>query len=163
MSKGIYRRVHKQPYSDMPDHVETILMKLTREELRLSYNAVCNAYLAAFCEKHGYDYEPDAWVGNDPGGIAEVGDLFVSMADMLTDIDRDAPEEEYIKYYDYCMRVGGICDGKLNTPNYDSWLRGCPRMDEEQIARLEELQRDVRSAEMNLKVEIDRINNLKQE
>lgn len=40
MSKGIYRRVHKQPYSDMPDHVETILMKLTREELRLSYNAV---------------------------------------------------------------------------------------------------------------------------
>ena len=98
-----------------------------------------------------------------PGGIAEVGDLFVSMADMLTDIDRDAPKEEYIKYYDYCMRVGGICDGKLNTPNYDSWLRGCPRMDEEQIARLEELQRDVRSAEMNLKVEIDRINNLKQE
>jgi hypothetical protein len=36
-------------------------------------------------------------------------------------------------------------------------------MDEEQIARLEELQRDVRCAEMNLKVEIDRINNLKQE
>lgn len=34
---------------------------------------------------------------------------------------------------------------------------------EEQIARLEELQRDVRCAEMNLKVEIDRINNLKQE
>lgn len=66
MSKGIYRRVHKQPYSDMPDHVETILMKLTREELRLSYNAVCNAYLAAFCEKHGYDYEPDAWVGDAP-------------------------------------------------------------------------------------------------
>lgn len=135
----------------------------SREELRLSYNSACNAYLAAFCEKHGYDYEPDAWVGDDPGGIAEVGDLFVSMADMLTDIDRDAPEEEYIKYYDYCMRFGGICDGKLNTPNYDSWLRGCPRMDEEQIARLEELQRDVRSAEMNLKVEIDRINNLKQE
>ena len=75
MSKGIYRRVHKQPYSDMPDHVETILMKLTREELRLSYNAVCNAYLAAFCEKHGYDYEPDAWVGDDPGGIAEVGEV----------------------------------------------------------------------------------------
>lgn len=115
MSKGIYRRVHKQPYSDMPDHVETILMKLTREELRLSYNAVCNAYLAAFCEKHGYDYEPDAGVGDDPGGIAEVGDLFVSMADILTDIDRDAPEEEYVKYYDYCLRVGSIANGELQT------------------------------------------------
>lgn len=131
----------------------------TETELQCGLQRLCGR----FCEKHGYDYEPDAWVGDDPGGIAEVGDLFVSMADMLTDIDRDAPKEEYIKYYDYCMRVGGICDGKLNTPNYDSWLRGCPRMDEEQIARLEELQRDVRSAEMNLKVEIDRINNLKQE
>lgn len=135
---------------------------LSREELRLNYNAACNAYLAAFCEKHGYDYEPDAWVGDDPGGIAEVGDLFVSMADMLTDIDRDAPEEEYIKYYDYCMRVGAIANGELETPNYDSWLRGCPRIDEEQIARLEELQRDVCCAEMNLKVEIDRLNNIKQ-
>ena len=85
------------------------------------------------------------------------------MADILTDIDRDAPEEEYVKYYDYCLRVGSIANGELQTPNYDSWLRGCPRMDEEQIVRLEELQRDVRCAEMNLKVEIDRINNLKQE
>lgn len=66
------------------------------------------------------------------------------MADILTDIDRDAPEEEYVKYYDYCLRVGSIANGELQTPNYDSWLRGCPRMDEEQIARLEELQRDVR-------------------
>lgn len=110
-----------------------------------------------------WGYDPAAWVGNDPGGIAEVGDLFVSMADMLTDIDRDAPEEEYIKYYDYCLRVGSIANGELETPNYDSWLRGCPRMDEEQLRRLEELQRDVRCAGMNLKVEIDRLNNLKQE
>ena len=136
---------------------------MSREELRLNYNAACNAYLAAFCEKHGYDYDPAAWVGNDPGGIAEVGDLFVSMADMLTDIDRDAPEEEYIKYYDYCMRVGAIANGELEIPNYDSWLRGCPRMDEEQIARLEELQHDIYDAKLHLRVDIERLNNLKQE
>jgi hypothetical protein len=33
------------------------------------------------------------------------------MADILTDIDRDAPEEEYVKYYDYCLRVGSIANG----------------------------------------------------
>ena len=131
---------------------------MSREELRLNYNAACNAYLAAFCEKHGYDYDPAAWVGNDPGGIAEVGDLFVSMADMLTDIDRDAPEEEYIKYYDYCMRVGAIANGELETPNYDSWLRGCPRLDEEQFRRMEELQRNIRDAELRLKAEIGKLN-----
>ena len=131
---------------------------MSREELRLNYNAACNAYLTAFCEKHGYDYDPAAWVGNDPGGIAEVGDLFVSMADMLTDIDRDAPEEEYIKYYDYCMRVGAIANGELETPNYDSWLRGCPRLDEEQFRRMEELQRNIRDAELRLKAEIGKLN-----
>lgn len=85
------------------------------------------------------------------------------MADMLTDIDRDAPEEEYIKYYDYCMLVGAIANGELEIPNYDSWLRGCPRLDEEQIARLEELQRDIRDAELHLRVAIERLNNIKQE
>ena len=138
-------------------------MKLTREELRLNYNEACNAYLLEFCEKHGYDYEPDVWVANDPGGIAEIADMFVAMSDIITDIDRDAPEEEYVKYYDYCLRVHSIANGELKTPNYESWLRGCPRMDEEQIKRLEELQQDIRSAEANLKVEVDRLNNLKQE
>lgn len=133
-------------------------MKLTREELRLNYNEACNAYLLAFCEKHGCDYELDAWVANDPGGIAEIADMFVAMSDIITDIDRDAPEEEYVKYYDYCLRVGSIAGGELKTPNYDNWLRGCPRMNEEQIKRLEELQQDIRSAEANLKVEVGKLN-----
>lgn len=132
-------------------------MKLTREELRLNYNEACNAYLLAFCEKHGYDHEPDAWAANDPDGIAEIADMFVAMSDIITDIDRDAPEEEYVKYYDYCLRVGSIAGGELTVPNYDSWLRGCPRMDEEQIKRLEELQQDIRNAEMVLKEEIDNV------
>lgn len=138
-------------------------MKLTREKLKLNYNAACSAYLAAFCKKHDCVYDPAAWINNCPGGIAEVGYLLVSMDDMMTDIDRDAPKEEYVKYYDYCMRVKSLAGGKLATPNYDNWLRGCPRISEGQIARLEELNRDVWGAEMNLEVEIDRINNLKQE
>lgn len=132
-------------------------MKLTRGELRLNYNEACNAYLMAFCEKHGYDYDPAAWVANDPGGIAEIADMFVAMSDIITDIDRDIPEEEYAKYYDYCLRVGSIAGGELTVPNYDNWLRGCPRMDEAQIERLEELQRDVRDAELRLKSGIDTV------
>ena len=37
---------------------------MSREELRLNYNAACNAYQAAFCEKHGAvcSYEQkDGW------------------------------------------------------------------------------------------------------
>lgn len=135
-------------------------MKLTREELRLNYNEACNAYLMAFCEKHGFDYADAArsWVGGDIGGITECADYIVRMADIITDIDMDAPEDEYAKYYDYCLRVGSIAGGELKTPNYDNWLRGCPRMNEEQIKRLEELQQDIRSAEANLKVEVGKLN-----
>lgn len=135
-------------------------MKLTREELRLNYNEACNAYLMAFCEKHGFDYADAAqsWVGGDVGGITLCADYYVSMSDILTDIDLDAPEDEYVKYYDYCLRVRSIADGELKTPNYQNWLRGCPRMDEEQIKRLEELQQDIRSAETVLKAEINKMN-----
>lgn len=138
-------------------------MKPTREELKLNYTAACNAYMAAFCEKHNFDYEPDAWVGGATGGIAEINDLFVSMDDMRADIDRDAPEEEYVKYYDYCTRVDTIGHGELSTPNYDGWLRECPRINEERIAFLESLQERVVRAKASLKAEIDRLNELKRE
>lgn len=132
-------------------------MKLTREELRLNYNEACNAYLMVFCEKHGFDYADAArsWVGGDVGGITECADYIVPMDDIITDISMDAPEDEYVKYYDCCLRVHSITNGELKTPNYGSWLRGCPRMDEEQIKRLEELQRRVRVAELELKMAID--------
>ena len=40
-------------------------------KIKSDYEKACNAYLQAFCEKHGYDYEDAArsWVGGDVGGI----------------------------------------------------------------------------------------------
>lgn len=139
-------------------------MKQSRLELRENYDKACNAYLMAFCEKHEFDYADVArsWVGGDVGGITLCADYCVGMSDIITDIDMDAPEEEYVKYYDYCLRVGSIANGELKTPNYDSWLRGCPRIDEEQIRRLEDLQQDIRKAEAVLKEEIGKIYDIKQ-
>lgn len=79
-----------------------------KTKLKSDYEKACNAYLKAFCKKHGYDYEDAArsWVGGDVGGITECADYIVRMDDIITDIDRDAPEDEFVKYYDYCLRVG---------------------------------------------------------
>ena len=43
-------------------------------KLKSDYEKACNAYLQAFCEKHGYDYEDAArsWVGGDVGGYIEL-------------------------------------------------------------------------------------------
>ena len=110
---------------------------MTAKEL---YDLGCNAYLHLFCEKHGYYYESDAWVGNDIGGVANVGDYYVDMATIRADIDEDAPEEEFIKWHDYCLAAHefGIIE-----PSFRSWVLGCPRTSEKVFERLRTLRKDI--------------------
>ena len=56
------------------------------------------------------------------------------MQTIITDIELNAPEEEFIKWYDYNMRahIFGFA-----TPNFDSWLNGCPRVMDETFGKLE--------------------------
>ena len=43
----------------------------------------------------------------------------------------------------------------ITTPNYRSWLRGCPRKSEEEIAALEEAHKRVEAARQALMKEIE--------
>jgi len=109
---------------------------------RETYTQGCNMYLLLFCEKHGYGYEEDAWVGNAPGGVALVGDYYVGMDTIKTDIDMDAPEEEFLKWYDYNIEAG---DFNLTTPNFESWLRGCPRTSPETFKKLRGMREELKT------------------
>lgn len=88
---------------------------------------ICNKYLKMFCEKHDYDFDDatNSWVANFDGTVVLCGDEYVSMEDIILDIEIDAPEEEFRKWYYYCMDCEVL--GK-HSPNYYSWLNGCPRM-----------------------------------
>jgi hypothetical protein len=129
-----------------------------RTKLKQNYENACNAYLLAFTAKHGYDFEPDCWVGNDVGGIAMVGDLFVNLTDIRDDIDRDAPEQEFLKWYDYCLELHDLSTKNypIPTPNYKSWLMGCPRKSVEEIQELEAMCQRVRDAKQALEDAIKR-------
>ena len=50
-------------------------------KFKSDYEKACNAYLQAFCEKHGYDYEDAtrSWVGGDVWRITECADYIVGM------------------------------------------------------------------------------------
>ena len=113
--------------------------------LKQQYIDACNAYLEAFCEKHGFDYDEAAnsWVANVVGDACMIGDYFVSFEDMRTDIDMDAPNEEYWNYYEYSLEA---YDLGFNCPNYKSWLRGCPRLSEGQRKSLREAKNRVYEA-----------------
>lgn len=123
----------------------------------MRYNNACNAYLKAFCEKHGFSYENavDFWVANDVGSICMLGDYFVSFDDMKTDIDMDADKNQYWSYYDYMMESQDL---GFKCPNYANWLRGCPRLSEGRIKSLREAKNRVYEAQRNFKLAIEAAN-----
>ena len=106
--------------------------------LQENYKNACNAYLQAFCHRHGYDFEHASWVADRPGEIAAIRDnYFVDMQTIVDDINLDAPENEFLKWYDYCMGMRYL--GAETTPNFRSWVNGCPRKSPEEIQSLKEL------------------------
>ena len=102
--------------------------------LKDSWREVCDAYLLAFCEKHEYDYDDAYWVGDEPGTLAYVSDLFVGMEEIRYDIDNDVPEEMFLKWYDYSLDVYNIESDYHEKQdiksfiyiNYPSFCKGAP-------------------------------------
>lgn len=111
---------------------------MSKDKAREYFEKGCNEYLRLFCEKHDFDYEEakDSWVGGQVGDITLCGDYYVSMQTIISDIELEAPEEEFIRWYDYNMRANVF---GFATPNFESWLRGCPRVMEDTFGKLEGL------------------------
>lgn len=125
--------------------------------IKTNHESACNAYLMVFCEKHGYDFDDakDSWVGNGIGGIVDFGDtLFANMSDIRTDIDRNAPADEFEAWSEYSLRVYQIrcAIAELDRPpceymrfknsdlygiNYTSWLSGAPRCTDARLSEME--------------------------
>lgn len=118
---------------------------MSKEKAREYFVKGCNEYLRLFCEKHDFDYEEakDSWVANCVGDVTCVGDIFVGMQTIITDIEMDAPEEEFLKWYGYNLVANEF---GFTTPNFDHWLRGCPRVPQESFDKLEALKKDLEDA-----------------
>ena len=113
--------------------------------LKHKWKEVCNEYLLRFCKKHEYHFESDAWVGGDPGTIANVADYFVGMDNIRYDIDHDIPKEVFVSWYDYDLRLAELdCPRRINYP---SWCKGAPLpYREDELRAIEEAQKRVRKA-----------------
>lgn len=118
---------------------------MSKEKAKEYFVKGCNEYLRLFCEKHDYDYEEakESWVANCVGDVTCVGDIFVGMQTIITDIEMDAPEDEFIKWYDYNLVA---LEFGFTTPNFESWLRGCPRVADETFKKLQGLKNDLDDA-----------------
>lgn len=120
---------------------------------------VCNEYLEAFCEKHEYEYEPKyAWVADDPGTVANIGDLFVGMDDIRFDIDNNVPESYFEKWYWKNLEVYELTG--VHYMNYPSYCKGSPdNWSEERLQRARDAQKRLDEAKKSFQEEMDRIKN----
>ena len=105
-----------------------------KQELKLAYEAACTNYLAAFMEKYDLSCDPEPWVGNEVGTVAEVGDYFFDFQDIKRCVDEDVTFDTLIEWYDYNIEVSIL---RLPTINLKSWLMGAPRISEFRIADIE--------------------------
>lgn len=118
---------------------------MSKEQAKEYFEKGCNEYLRLFCEKHDFDYEEakESWVANCVGDVTCVGDIFVGMQTIIADIEMDAPEDEFIKWYDYNLVAHEF---GFTTPNFESWLRGCPRVSEKAFKKLQGFKNDLDNA-----------------
>lgn len=121
---------------------------MNRNKLKSDYENACHAYMRAFCSKHDYEYDPEMWVAGDVGGIICVSDLYMGIDVVRTDIDECAPEGEFIKWYDYSLRLGSL---EAKYPNYENWLKKCPIKSESEIVEMEALHEKIEGLKMELK------------
>ena len=110
---------------------------MDKTELRKNLNAAVNAYADALRKK--FDWAPvyGHWVGNDClGHYFYEDDYCISLAEMVFIVDSDVNKEDFVKWYDYCNFAR---EYNQNTPSLESWVRGCPRLSEEQQNKLRDL------------------------
>ena len=104
-----------------------------RLELRLAYEAAVTNYLSAFMKQYDLTCDPEPWVGNEIGTIAEVGDYFFSFYDIKRCVDENVKWEDLIEWYDYTTEVSIL---GLTTINLKSWLMGAPRVNQMRIEEI---------------------------
>lgn len=87
-------------------------------DLKAAYEAVCDAYLKAFCDKHGYEPGTAEWVDD----VVVLGDDYVDFETIRTDIDLDIPTVELRRYLYCCNLMEKASDGDCTPPTFRKWL-----------------------------------------
>lgn len=128
------------------------------EQLEKNYNNSVEAYVKAFCEMYGFNYDHPSkhWVGGEVGGICDIADYSFGFSDIKLCVDRKAAWDDVIAWYDYTTEAALISE-KIVTPNLKSWLNGCPRHTKEHLEQLRTARRRVDEAKSYLYEEIERL------
>lgn len=111
-------------------------------ELISNYENAVNAIIEEFKKKQELTSNDGYWIGNQIGEVYDFGDAYTfDFNDVLLDIKENADKGEIFKWRNYMLRIwqlnnmaGGVL---LNEINYRSWIKGCPRLTEDELNTIE--------------------------
>lgn len=111
-------------------------------ELISNYENAVNAIIEEFKKKQELTSNDGYWIGNQIGEVYDFGDAYTfDFNDVLLDIKENADKGEIFKWRNYMLRIwqlnnmaGGVL---LNEINYRSWIKGCPRLTEDELNAIE--------------------------
>lgn len=114
----------KEPSKQMVDYNKKVVDNVVIMKRRISWNEICFQYVEAFCQRHGYTAERDAWVGGDVGTTICINDMYIGMDEIRYDVDNDVPIEQFEKWYWKSLEVYELTNEKWL--NYPSFCKGAP-------------------------------------
>lgn len=117
------------------------MSKTNIHTLKENYEKACNEYLRAFCYQYELQCEEDAWVAGGVGTIALIGDYYIDFQNMIYMLDNGVAFEEFLRWYDYSLDAHDL---GLDTPNFTSWCKGCPRLTEKQIQEIKDKRQELK-------------------
>jgi len=86
------------------------------KNLRKTYENSVKEYLSQFIIKHDFP-ELEFWVGDEIGGIAQIGDYYFNFQDIKLDIDDNIPEPTILDWYEYSV------ENEIKV-SFKKWLDG---------------------------------------
>ncbi len=96
------------------------MTNLQLKKLKSDYENACNAYVKAFEEKQGREF--DYWIGQEVGGIASfIDQYFFNMSDIVHDIDNNCPVDLIFEWQDDCVEAEA--ERHINYYSYSTGLR----------------------------------------
>lgn len=91
------------------------------------YDKVCERICEVFCLKHSLSYNPQEAITS-----VHIGDEYLSLLDMVTDLRYNAVPGEVRKFHDYYLRVQ---EAHMGVFSYTEWLiHGGPVWSDEELA-----------------------------
>ena len=98
-----------------------------------NYKEVCDYLVRLFIKQMGLKSNY-YWVADKAGTIADVSEYFVDMETIITALENNVNFDTFSEWYDYNSKAWIY---EIESINFESWIKGCPHLSEEEIFSFE--------------------------